>query len=193
MKQQTNLQKNLGIFFGIVAIIGVFFVTIFWGQQSSNISTASLNQNSTPTSTTDNTPLQSIPSTTKQTPTPISTPVKNPVVTTTPPVIDVPKKSSPVYNNGTYSATGSYMSPGGEDQLGVTITLKSDIITSVSVTPSAGDRTSSRYQSKFISGYQSYVLGKNIANVYLTTISGSSLTPKGFNDALTQIKSQAKA
>jgi hypothetical protein len=56
----------------------------------------------------------------------------------------------------------------------------------------ASDGRSERYHNMFISGYQQYVVGKNIASVYLTKVSGSSLTPSGFDDALTQIKSQAK-
>jgi cytochrome b involved in lipid metabolism len=34
--KQNNLQKNIGIFLGIIIICGVLFVTIFWGKQSSN-------------------------------------------------------------------------------------------------------------------------------------------------------------
>ena len=83
------------------------------------------------------------------------------------------------------------MSPGGEDQLGVSVTLKDDIITSASVTNMANDGRSQRYQDMFISGYKQYVIGKNIADVSLSKVSGSSLTPGGFNDALAQIKSQA--
>ena len=85
------------------------------------------------------------------------------------------------------------MSPGGEDQVTVTLTLAHDVITSVNVTPGAQDRTSQRYQDRFISGYKQYVVGKNIASVNVGVVSGSSLTPIGFNDALTQIKAQAKA
>jgi len=107
--------------------------------------------------------------------------------------MDKPKNSASIYKNGTYSATGSYMSPGGEDQIAVTLTLKNDIVTSVSATPEAGDRMSARFQNMFISGYQQYVIGKNISSLNLTKVSGSSLTPKGFDSALAQIKSQAKA
>jgi len=121
-----------------------------------------------------------------------SQPVNTPV-TPTPPPATVPKQTASVYTNGTYTATGSYMSPGGQEQLSVTLTLVNDIITAVSVTPGAYDRRSQNYQNMFISGYQQYVIGKNIADVNLGAISGSSLTPIGFNDALAQIKSQAKA
>ncbi|GEM_PF-935077 len=124
--------------------------------------------------------------------TPAPTPTKAPAATASVPPATVPKNYASVYKNGTYSATGSYMSPGGYDQISVTLTLANDIITSVSVTPGAGDRTSQRYQDRFIAGYQPYVIGKNIADVNLDIVSGASLTPIGFNDALSQIKAQAK-
>ncbi len=119
-----------------------------------------------------------------------TTPVM-PVTTPETPVTD-PKKTS-VYKDGTYTATGSYMSPGGPDKIGVTLTLKNDIVTDVSATEMAGDPTSKRFQGMFLSGYKQYVIGKNIASLSLTKVSGSSLTPKGFNDALLKIKAQAKA
>jgi len=179
--EENNLQKNIGTFVGILTIIGVLFVTIFWGgSQSSTTTPVATTQ--TPTNNTGTTPTTSTKTTTPPTKT---------KTTTTPPV-DTPKKSVYAYKDGTYSATGSYMSPGGMDKLAVTLTLKNDLITNVSVTPQASDRTSTRYQNMFIAGYQPYVLGKNIADVSLSTISGSSLTPAGFNSALNQIKAQAK-
>ncbi len=126
--------------------------------------------------------------------TPVSTPapVSNTTVATPPPAT-IPKQTASVYKNGTYTATGTYGSPAGYESISVTVTLANDIITSASVTPLARDRTSLRYQNYFISGYQSYVIGQNIANVNLTYVSGSSLTPAGFNSALSQIMTQAKA
>jgi len=105
---------------------------------------------------------------------------------------DTAKKTTK-YKDGTYTATGSYDSPGGPDRLGVSITIKNDVVTSTSATNMAGDRTSSRYQKMFISGYQALVIGKNIDSINLDIVSGSSLTPQGFNDALSKIKVQAKA
>jgi uncharacterized protein with FMN-binding domain len=197
MEQQTNLQKNIGIFLGCIVACGVLAVTIIGDNQSTAPITASINQTNTNPNTTVQNPASTNAGTTQNTTPapktiPTQTPTTTPVVTQTPPV-DVPKKNASVYADGTYSATGSYMSPGGYEQLGVSITLKNDIITSASVTNMAGDGRSQRYQNMFISGYQQYVVGKNIADVYLTKVSGSSLTPSGFNDALAQIKSQAKA
>ena len=85
------------------------------------------------------------------------------------------------------------MSPGGYDQLGVSVTLQNDIITAATVTNMAGDGRSSRYQNAFIGGFKPYVIGQNIASVNLTYVSGASLTPQGFNDAIQQIMTQAKA
>lgn len=51
---------------------------------------------------------------------------------------------------------------------------------------------SRKYMSKFSSGYKSLVVGKNISTLSLGKVSGSSLTGKGFNDALSKIKAQAK-
>lgn len=119
---------------------------------------------------------------------PVKTPA--PVTSTTTPVI-VDKKS--VYKDGTYSAVGSYESPGGRDQLGVSVTLKNDIIIDATVTNIASDRTSKRYEDAFIAGYKTLVIGKNIASLKLDVVSGSSLTPIGFNNAITIIKAQAKA
>lgn len=107
--------------------------------------------------------------------------------------VDTKKDSVVMYKDGTYEATGSYMSPGGPDKVGVKLTLASGLITDITVTPIAGDKVSEKYQDKFISGYKTLVLGKKIDGLKLDKVSGSSLTPVGFNDALEQIRAQAKA
>ncbi len=186
MQPEDTFHKTLGITVGIIVVFVVGSVTLF--EEISNSAAPS------PVADSIATPSPSVEPVTP-TPSPlISTnkPVSVPAVTQIPPV-DVPKQTAYVYKNGTYSATGSYMSPGGEDQVAVTLTLTNDMITAVSVTPTAQDGTSRRYESRFVSGYKQYVLGKNIADVNLTNVSGSSLTPIGFNDALAQIKAKAKS
>ena len=100
--------------------------------------------------------------------------------------------SSP-YKDGTYTATGSYMSPGGADKIGVTLTIKNGVVTDASVAPMPGDHMSQRYQTMFASGYTTYVVGKNLSDLNVGKVSGSSLTPQGFNDAVAQIRAQAQA
>ncbi len=96
------------------------------------------------------------------------------------------------YKDGTYSATGSYNSPGGNERIAVELTVQGGKITSASATSRAVSPTGSQYQKQFIGGFKSEVVGKSVDDVELTTVSGSSLTPQGFNDALGQIKQQAK-
>jgi uncharacterized protein with FMN-binding domain len=129
--------------------------------------------------------------TTDQTSTPTQQTPPPTTVTTTPPP-DTTKRTSK-YKDGTYTAVGSYNSPGGPDRIGITLTLQNDIVTSVSATQMAGEGTSRRYQQMFLSGYQALVVGQNIDTLNLGAVSGSSLTPIGFNNAVAQIKTQAKA
>lgn len=73
------------------------------------------------------------------------------------------------------------------------LTLVNDVVTAATVTAKATDETSMMYQNTFIAGYKTFVVGKNIADVQLGKVSGSSLTPRGFNDAVSAIKTQAAA
>ena len=113
----------------------------------------------------------------------------NPITTGTNP----PPQGTSVYKDGSYTATGSYMSPGGQESLGVNLTLKSDVVTDVTATSEATRSESKQYQARFISGYKALVVGKKIQDINIIKVSGSSLTPIGFMDALSQIETQAKA
>jgi len=100
--------------------------------------------------------------------------------------------SATSYKDGTYSVDGIYQTPDNEEKIGVTITLKDNVITAAEVEGKGVLATSQKYQELFISGYKPQVVGKNINEVSLTRVSGSSLTPNGFNDAISKIKEQAK-
>ncbi|QQS60315.1 FMN-binding protein [Candidatus Falkowbacteria bacterium] len=97
------------------------------------------------------------------------------------------------YKNGTYSSVGEYTSPGGTEQVGVSVTLQDDIITEVTFEAKAERPASVKFQGIFAGDYKQFVVGKKIDEVQLSKVSGSSLTPKGFNDALAKIKAQAKS
>lgn len=97
------------------------------------------------------------------------------------------------YKDGTYKATGSYNSPGGTETVNVSLTVKDGIVTDSTVSTSGNNPTGKMYQDQFVSGYKSQVTGKNIDSLSVTKVSGSSLTPKGFNQAVMQIKAEAKA
>lgn len=103
------------------------------------------------------------------------------------------RKMMASYKDGTYSATGSYFTPGGTEEIGLSITLKNGIITNSELTQQGKSPTAKIKQADFAENYKPFVVGKDIDEVNISVVSGSSLTSQGFKDALTQIKSQAKS
>jgi uncharacterized protein YxeA len=101
--------------------------------------------------------------------------------------------SSSRYANGTYVATGMYQSPGGAEEIMVTVKLVNGVVDSTSAEAKAASGTSRQYQSQFISNYKDMVVGKRIDEVKLDRVAGSSLTSNGFNEALDEIKQDAKS
>lgn len=96
------------------------------------------------------------------------------------------------YRDGTYTATGNYTRPGGPDKVNVTVTLKKNIIQSARVTPGSSHPVASRFQRLAAGPLAAQVTGKNIDSVRAGKTAGSSLTPQGFNNAISKIKSQAR-
>jgi hypothetical protein len=97
------------------------------------------------------------------------------------------------YKDGKYSAVGDYVSPGGAEQLGVTLTIANGIVTDSDVTVKATRPESKERQTDFAEHYKTEVVGKSLADLQLGKVSGSSLSPKGFNDAVDKIKAEAKS
>lgn len=97
------------------------------------------------------------------------------------------------YADGIFAATGNYVSPGGPREIGVTITLENGVITDSTFEGRAQDATSRRFQGEFADNYKQLIVGKSIDEVSLTKVSGSSLTPIGFTEALEEIKAQAQS
>ena len=95
------------------------------------------------------------------------------------------------YADGEYMSVGSYTSPGGGESIDVTITLENNIVTDAEVVANAQLPISKNYQDTFIENYQDMVIGKDINEIELDVVSGSSLTPIGFNNALNDIREQA--
>lgn len=96
------------------------------------------------------------------------------------------------FKNGTYSATGTYTSPAGKEQVNVSVVIENDIVTDATFKGLAENAISIKMQEQFAAGYRTQVIGKNISSLTLTKVSGSSLTPIGFNDALGKIKDDAQ-
>lgn len=100
---------------------------------------------------------------------------------------------SDVYTDGDYSASGSYTSPNGAEEITVDLTLANDIITAVTVTGTPSGPDAVRYQGEFEDSIGLVAVGKNINDLTVDKVAGSSLTSTGFNAALDEIKADALA
>lgn len=110
--------------------------------------------------------------------------------TTTPPSNSAEESS--VYEDGTYTASGTYTSPAGPESIAVTITVKDDVVSSVSITQNATHEASIKFQGLFSAGISGQVVGKSLADIgNYSSVNGSSLTPNGFDIALASIKAEA--
>jgi len=97
------------------------------------------------------------------------------------------------YTDGTYTAEGSYSTPGGEESIQVELTVADDVVTNVTVTPQATGGNAERFQGEFASGIADEVVGAELAGLSVDKVSGSSLTGDGFNAALDSIRADAEA
>ncbi|MET4539793.1 uncharacterized protein with FMN-binding domain [Arthrobacter bambusae] len=99
---------------------------------------------------------------------------------------------TPAYKDGTYSADGTYTSPNGQETVGVELTLASDTVSAVNITTHPSNPNTKKFQGEFAGGIAAQIVGKKIDELNVSKVAGSSLTSGGFNEAVEQIKSQAK-
>ena len=116
-------------------------------------------------------------------------PKPSPSPTSAPPP---PPPPSTVYADGSYSAMGSYTSPGGTETLRVSLSIVNDIVKTLSVTSVHVDPTAAEYEARFEAGVGAIVIGRNLANANVGAVAGSSLTSLGYNSALATIRAEAK-
>lgn len=103
------------------------------------------------------------------------------------------KGSNGDLKDGTYMATGSYQTPGGLESIGVRVTLSDGIIRAADITKQGKTGEAQMYQGQFASSYKDEVVGKEIDEVSITRVAGSSLTSIGFKNALEDIERQAQS
>lgn len=96
------------------------------------------------------------------------------------------------YKDGTYSADGTYTSPNGQEKVGVELTLAADKVSAVNITTHPSNPNTRKFQGEFASGISAQIVGKSIDELNVSKVAGSSLTSGGFNEAVDNIKSQAK-
>lgn len=123
----------------------------------------------------------------------VERPVSETTATNTEATASAETADASTYTDGTYQSSGTYRSPAGTENVDISITLSDDVITAATFEGHAENPGSVMNQQKFARGYTAAVVGKNIDEVALTVVNGSSLTPIGFMDALAKIKAQAKS
>ena len=95
------------------------------------------------------------------------------------------------YRDGDYTADGTYSAPSGTETISVELSLEDDVVVFVEVTPHATDGNQKKFQNQFAEGIVAEVVGKDIDELSVTRVAGSSLTSSGFNGALEAIKAEA--
>jgi uncharacterized protein with FMN-binding domain len=99
--------------------------------------------------------------------------------------------SSGAYADGTYTESGTYQAPSGTETVDVTFTLAGDVVTAVEVAGHATDPEAKQHQGEFADGIAGVVVGKNLDEIQVDRVGGSSLTSEGFNTAVEAIKADA--
>lgn len=181
MAQRENKSLNYILFFSMVAAL------VTMGAGCSNATDTAQTPTPSPTPVVQ-TPAPE-PTPVVETPTPSATPV---TAAPAPAPAPTPVAAATVYKDGTYNAAGNYMSPGGPEEIKVQLTVKNDVVTAATVTPEATIGKSAFMQKAFADNYKPLVIGKKLSSLSLGKVSGSSLTPLGFNDAVAKIQVEAK-
>ncbi|MDQ0922905.1 uncharacterized protein with FMN-binding domain [Pseudarthrobacter sp. W1I19] len=100
--------------------------------------------------------------------------------------------SGSTYKDGTYSADGNYVSPNGTETVGVELTLAGGTVTGVNITQHPSNPNTRKFQGQFAGGIAAQIVGKNIDELNVSKVAGSSLTSGGFNQAVDKIKQEAQ-
>jgi len=95
------------------------------------------------------------------------------------------------YQDGTYSADGNYISPNGQETVGVQLTLAGGSVSDVVITPHPSNPNTRKFQGEFASGIKAQIVGKPLDEIKVSKVAGSSLTSGGFNQAVEKIKADA--
>ncbi len=101
---------------------------------------------------------------------------------------DEPPQDLPKYVSGGVRRMGTYETPAGTEEVEIRMDINEGVITAATAISHANHETSKIYQGQFIEGFSEMVVGKNLDEVELRVVNGSSLTPKGFNEVLEGVK-----
>lgn len=208
MNNAFRFDRTLYVLIGLV-LLGQLMLAGCWQSVDSQTSTegqVELQEQPLPSDDADDvvSPMEETTSTTSEADTTSGASTTPPTTTTTSgsvseettPSVQAEEEETPapesVYVDGTYTSSASYETPVGSESIQVSLTVKGDVVTGLTVTPMAKDPTSQNYQALFISGINAQVVGKSLASLSgFGPVNGSSLTPIGFQAAVASIKGQA--
>lgn len=115
---------------------------------------------------------------------------KTPAVDKEPPADTIGTETN-AYKNGTYAANAEYFTPARKKhKITVTLAIRDDSITAVN-TQYNGTEAETPNHRRFDDAYEPLTLGVAIDDLDLSRVGGASLTTAAFNEALTDIKSDA--
>jgi uncharacterized protein with FMN-binding domain len=100
--------------------------------------------------------------------------------------------SMSVYRDGRFTATGHYLTPGGNESIAVNIDIEADTVTASDIEVEATSPTARQFQEQFRNTIAGRVTARPLAGLSVSRVSGASLTSLGFNDALAKIRQEAK-
>jgi uncharacterized protein with FMN-binding domain len=97
-----------------------------------------------------------------------------------------------VIADGSYTTKGSYRSPAQTEDVEFTFTIKAGAVEGVELVKESSIPMSKKYQGLFMEGIKKEIIGKKLSEIgTFDRVNGSSLTPKGFNQAMTELKQKA--
>lgn len=201
MDQSTNTSKTIALVAGGLVIVGALLMFLFNGKGDEATVTdvapvvppqgepivppaAEDDMMNTPSD-----PMMTPPGALPAVPTPDSSTAPAPAA----PIMPGTSGMNSPYKDGVYTTVGDYRSPAGPEAITVKLTLKDGKIVDSVVTGSSKESVSQKFIDGFAQNHKTLVVGKSIDEVTLGVVSGSSLTPKGFNAAVEQIKKEAKS
>lgn len=98
------------------------------------------------------------------------------------------------YKDGVFTADGSYDADDGDvhEDIDFALEIADGKVVSLELIGEAGHPISKHHQEDFMAAMPAQIIGKDIADLHVETISGASDTTTGFKKALADIQRQAQ-
>jgi len=103
------------------------------------------------------------------------------------------ESSASDFADGTYTTVASYFTPRRTEHImDITITLTDGVITDADIQYD-GEAPKTPSHNNFDNAYKTAVVGQPIEEVFLSRVGGASLTSDSFNEAIEEVKAEARS